>query len=87
MGIMDPATSPTAPYRDGRLHSRPGQPPSMAPLAPGVHNLEFPDGRSALIYAPLNTQRPMSLYVQLHGVSGLHIAVNGPAPAGPGPLK
>jgi len=69
---MGTPPSPAAPYSDGRLHSRPGHPPSMEPLAPGVHHLSFPNGRSALFHAPAHPGHPLPLLVMLHGAGRLY---------------
>ena len=69
---MDTIPPAAAPYSDGRLHSRPGQPCTMPPLAVGLHTLSFPGGRTALFLAPEASPQPMPLLVLLHGATGLH---------------
>ena len=68
---METTPPAAAPYSDGRLHSRPGQPCSMPPLAVGLHTLSFPGGRTALFLAPESAGRPLPLLVLLHGATGL----------------
>jgi len=68
---METTPPAAAPYSDGRLHSRPGQPCSMAPLAVGLHTLSFPGGRTALFLAPAAGPRALPLLVLLHGATGL----------------
>ena len=76
------ATTAPPPYSDGRLHARPlprtAQSPS--PLQGGTHQLEFSDGRRALLHvpapagdaAPQAQQAPQRLLLLLHGAGGQH---------------
>ncbi len=75
---MRATTAP--PYSDGRLHARPlprtAQSPS--PLRDGTHQLEFSDGRRALLHVPAPAagdaaqHQPERLLVLLHGAGGQH---------------
>ena len=68
---MDTHAPAAAPYSDGRLHARPGQPCSLPPLAVGLHTLTFPQGRHALFLAPESPGHALPLLVLLHGATGL----------------
>jgi predicted esterase len=71
---MPAITAP--PYSDGRLHARPTPlaPESPAPLAAGTHQLEFADGRRALLHVPPpRDDGPLPpLLLLLHGAAGQH---------------
>jgi predicted esterase len=57
----------------GRMTAwRPGMPPMNAPLQPGRHELEFDDGRNAVLVVPddLGTTAPVPLFVMFHGAGG-----------------
>jgi phospholipase/carboxylesterase len=57
----------------GRMTAwRPGMPPMHAPLPPGRHELEFDEGRNAVLVVPdeLDTTAPVPLFVMFHGAGG-----------------
>lgn len=56
----------------GRLSFRPGTPPLMEPLPPGRHELEFDEGRDAILVVPegLVPGEPVPLLVMFHGAGG-----------------
>ena len=69
--------NPTDTYQDGRLHARPGllrqlEHARHAPLAAGLHQINFSDGRTARLYVPSPDEaaRPLPLLLLLHGAGG-----------------
>jgi predicted esterase len=57
----------------GRMTAwRPGMPPMHEPLPPGRHELEFDEGRNALLVVPegLDATAPAPLLVMFHGAGG-----------------
>jgi phospholipase/carboxylesterase len=68
--VIDPALLGGA--LTGRMSFRPGAPPQLAPLPPGRHELEFDDGRDAILVVPegLEPGAPTPLLVMFHGAGG-----------------
>jgi len=71
--ILNPADT----YQDGRLHARPAVLQQLAharhpPLAAGLHQISFSDGRSARLHVPEHSEAQLPLLVLLHGAGGLH---------------
>ncbi len=56
----------------GRLTFRPPSASTAAPLPPGRHALQFPEGREAVLVVPegLNLDAPVPLLVMFHGAGG-----------------
>ncbi len=57
----------------GRMTAwRPGMPPMNGPLPPGRHELEFDEGRNAVLVVPddLDITAPVPLFVMFHGAGG-----------------
>jgi phospholipase/carboxylesterase len=57
----------------GRMTAwRPGMPPMHTPLPPGRHELEFDEGRNAVLVVPegLDTAEAVPLFVMFHGAGG-----------------
>lgn len=56
----------------GRMAFRLPSPPGEAPLPPGRHGLQFPQGREAVLVVPegLNLEQPVPLLVMFHGAGG-----------------
>lgn len=56
----------------GRMTFRLPSPPGEAPLPPGRHALQFPEGREAVLVVPegLDLERPVPLLVMFHGAGG-----------------
>jgi phospholipase/carboxylesterase len=69
--MATPPAKPT-PYSDGRLHARPGPPSALTPLPAGSRTIAFPQGRSALFFAPPLPAEPAPLLLLLHGAGGQH---------------
>jgi phospholipase/carboxylesterase len=56
----------------GRMAFRPGAEPTQAPFSPGRHELEFDEGRPAVLVVPegRDLSRPLPLLVMFHGAGG-----------------
>jgi predicted esterase len=56
----------------GRMAFRPPSAPTEAPLPPGRHALQFPEGREAVLVVPegLDSEQAVPLLVMFHGAGG-----------------